>query len=404
AIHQQQREEWKSALENFKKSKLIYEQLGKIVGADVQNMCRDKTEEISTSIRYCEHRSRLDQSDDKTVEDSKGIEDIQSKLDIVLADEMKKQAENTKDVVWKGKRIPVRNDKVQLALLNAQEVTFSLDKEVEHDAKISLYDKLFVYYNDALDIVKSDMTEASGGRRTKGPKPKLEMNNEQLSSLKSYLQSLKLSKTIDRNLLLVDQQEQRLATSDAQEGSRGKRSTPAELIRLYEALMQNLKEMNDLQSEDEESVKLNQASILSYKTYRCYYLALTYVAVGKWNEAAALLDRADDQIRQARAHHKACKEPNEELLGKLDTLQGKIRGSRSEVLARRVLDKKVGENSKSVIFKEGKVQIASFPPDFEPVAVKPVLFDLALAGINFPSLEGRIQTKKAGWLGGWFKG
>jgi len=404
ATHLQQKDQWHDALSSYNKAKMIYEQLGKIVGAEVQSMCKEKSEEISTSIRYCEHRAKIDQGS-KPMNEAGNIADIQSKLDSVVADELKKQAENTRDIVWKGKRVPIKNEKVLLALLNAQEVAFALDKAEDYEAKASLYDRLFVSYNDALDSVKDDISTSSGGKGGRGPKGKVENSAEQLSTLRAYIQHEKLSKTIERNLLLTEQQEKRLGTNDTAEAGKMKRSTPAELIKLYETLMQNLTEMSEIIGEDEETVKLIQARILSYKTYRCYYKALSYATISKWPEARALLDRAEDQARQAKAHHQACKNPNEELLRKLDVLEKQIKGSRCEANARNVLEKQKSENldkKKSFlqIDADTKPQVATFPPDFEAVACKPVLFDIAASAIDYPSLEGRLQKK--GWLGGWF--
>jgi len=406
ATNLQQREEWHDALSYFNKARIIYEQLGKIGGAEVQSVCKEKSEEISTSIRYCEHRARLDQGS-KPISDN-NIADIQSKLDSVVADELKKQAENTRDVVWKGSRIPIKNEKVLLALLNAQEVSFAMDKAEDYDAKASLYDNIFVSYNDALDHVRDDISAASGNKQSgRGNKGKVENSAEQLSALRSYIQHEKLSKTIDRNILLTEQQEKRLGSNEATEASKTKRSTPAELIKLYETLMQNLTEMSELQGEDEEAIKLLQARILSYKCYRCYYKALSYSSLAKWPEARALLNRAEEQVGQAKAHHQACKNPNEEMIRKLDGLEKKIKGSRCEAHARAIIEKSKteGDNKKTSFLNfdpNVKPQLASFPPDFEPVGCKPVLFDIAAAGIDYPSLDSRVQKK--GWLGGWFRG
>lgn len=59
----------------------------------------------------------------------------------------------------------------------------------------------------------------------------------------------------------------------------------------------------------------------------------------------------------------------------------------------------------------------SLPPSFEPVPVKPILFDLALNHVNFPSLVDKLDQKSgaasvagkagagiAGFVRGWFWG
>lgn len=45
-------------------------------------------------------------------------------------------------------------------------------------------------------------------------------------------------------------------------------------------------------------------------------------------------------------------------------------------------------------------QLANFPPEFVPIANKPVLFDLASATLEFPDLEARKQKK--GFFRGWW--
>jgi len=48
-----------------------------------------------------------------------------------------------------------------------------------------------------------------------------------------------------------------------------------------------------------------------------------------------------------------------------------------------------------------KNRLVSFPPDFESISCRPLLFDLALLEVNPPSLEGRKEQKR-GWFGGLF--
>ena len=53
-----------------------------------------------------------------------------------------------------------------------------------------------------------------------------------------------------------------------------------------------------------------------------------------------------------------------------------------------------------------KPNLTAFPPDFEPIACKPLFFDLALSHLDFPSLEDRLEQKKtaAGGITGLVKG
>jgi len=47
--------------------------------------------------------------------------------------------------------------------------------------------------------------------------------------------------------------------------------------------------------------------------------------------------------------------------------------------------------------KEGS--LVDFPPDFEVIPCKPILFDVALTSIEFPDLTSRKKTK--GFFGFW---
>lgn len=48
-----------------------------------------------------------------------------------------------------------------------------------------------------------------------------------------------------------------------------------------------------------------------------------------------------------------------------------------------------------------KPNLIQAPPDFEPIPVKPVFFDLALNHVHFPSLDDKMeqQRQKTGFLG-----
>ena len=51
----------------------------------------------------------------------------------------------------------------------------------------------------------------------------------------------------------------------------------------------------------------------------------------------------------------------------------------------------------------GQPNIIAFPPDFEPIACKPLFFDLALNHIDYPDLDQRVE-KQQGGLTGFVKG
>ena len=57
---------------------------------------------------------------------------------------------------------------------------------------------------------------------------------------------------------------------------------------------------------------------------------------------------------------------------------------------------------------KGKPNLVKFPPEFSPIACKPLFYDIALYHVEFPSLDEKLDSGSAagagglsGWLGGW---
>jgi len=180
-------------------------------------------------------------------------------------------------------------------------------------------------------------------------------------------------------------------------------------------LIQNLTEIVELRSDDPEQAKEIAAKILSYKALRCFYMALSYSSASKWPEALALFDRAATQMASAKDHFATCKNVPEDTLQKLQEYDNRIQGFKAEVHAKgflELLKEKTKEaalpaeteakpttryllnslNEFDFDFEKNK-HLVAFPPDFEAIKCKPLLFDLALAECEFPVLEARKKGK-----------
>jgi len=261
-----------------------------------------------------------------------------------------------------------------------------------------------VAFNDAIRVAKDDLAE----KKNKG-------SEDVLNSLKNYASHLKVTKTIERNLLLSESLEQKLESSSAEEDPK-KRTKPDELIKVYDNLLQNIHELSELVTGDAEQAKFAAAQALSFKALRCYYLSLSYFNASKWTEALGLLDRAKDQLQSARTHHEACANVSQPFLKKLDAIDSKIRAYKFEAHARSFLQT-AGKQEPTEVSAEAKgsllesinrfdysyansKHLITFPPQFESTKCKPLFFDLAFSGVEFPSLEAR-KKGKGGWFGFW---
>lgn len=48
----------------------------------------------------------------------------------------------------------------------------------------------------------------------------------------------------------------------------------------------------------------------------------------------------------------------------------------------------------SSVTNKNRLNLVTLPPPFKPIPCKPVLFDLALNHLTFPSLDDKVQSKR----------
>ena len=111
--------------------------------------------------------------------------------------------------------MPIKNEKVRMALLTSQETEMELSRSIDYDQKISLYDKvitlcvprkytpnlspslneckLFVCYNDAHKYLRDEAPAVSTNNKTN----KQQQTEDRISFLIQYIHFLKMSKTIE---------------------------------------------------------------------------------------------------------------------------------------------------------------------------------------------------------------
>jgi signal recognition particle subunit SRP68 len=162
--------------------------------------------------------------------------------------------------------------------------------------------------------------------------------------------------------------------------------------------------------------KQADARVFSFKASRCFYLALQYAGDKKAAEALALLERCGEHAEAALAHHNICKNQNKSLISKVEKLQRDVRGWRCYLQARAFMASSnlasSGEISASTLAPGGLLAnldkydasyldeklIVEFPPGFEAIACKPVLFDLALSAFQPPDLSEKKKAPKGGFF------
>ncbi|CAG0878865.1 unnamed protein product [Darwinula stevensoni] len=399
-------QDWKAALESLSKAQTIYEKLEATMHEDDRDIYRGKLMELQPSLRFCAYNI----GDESAAADLVKMReqgclsaDLLTDIDELLAQTREKQAATLSEVTWRGRTVPLKQEKVSLCLVSVQEGEAMLEKAENLEAKLSIYDNLLAECKDALQILKDELrNDPSFSRRVEGSAV------SSLHYLHSYVSFLRLTKTVERSRLLIES----LQINQGERGD-GKQSKPQDFIRLYEVIMQSLTEMQQLPGieEDLDTVQQLSSQILAYKAFRAHYMAEALFGAKKWLEAMGMYQRAK-QHAQGALRDKIEDELKKKLEDFLLAADAKCMSAHAysiagdENVSQRVENLGV-DASKPLIdrmdyyYEDSKLltknpNLVKFPPDFQPIPCKPLFFDLALNHIQFPSLEDKLEAPKEG--------
>lgn len=422
-------EKWKPAIESYSSVKTIYENLGKAFTEDLQAMYLQRVAEIEPNIRYCAYNI----GDETAIEDliqmrreAGGGDFMLGELDTLLSQTREKQAATLSEVTWQGRTVPVKSEPVRLFLLNLQESGEDVEKAEGLDNKISIYESILKQCIDAQQVLRDSLQEDQNFKLALRGQP-LEGKVSNAHYLHSYLTYIKLTKTIERNLLLIENMKLYLPGGQVEEGR--KITKPQDLVRLYDIIIQNLGEIPSLDGleDDEALAEEMSARALGFKAFRCFYIAQSYAAAKKWKEAIGLYARVLDYAQEAIQKNKQLSRGSlykneqtrlEDLMKEADSLKYSCHASSildTESLTEQVADMGISNNkplmerldqyAEDTSLTTKKAKLVPFPPDFKPIPCRPLFFDLALNHVEMPTLEDKLEQKKAaGGLTGMVKG
>ncbi|ETN57993.1 signal recognition particle 68 kda protein [Anopheles darlingi] len=417
---------WKTAAENLKKAQVIYENLAQAMPEEEQPVYRAKVEELKPSLRYCAYNVGENASVNDLLEMRTGqAAGLLGNLSNLVAQTKAESMDAFQQTEWRGRSVTVRPEKVRLFLLSIQELDKSIEKAKDVPAKIELLETVLIDCKDSIAAIKDEIKQD----------PKLRASATDgttgligIQYLLAYMSYTRLKLTLERNLFLVAQAKQTLddpnvagkATAPAASAV-GKKSKPQDLSRLYEIILQNVTEMQQLSGmENDAGYQAEMETLsLSFRAFRCYYIALTLVAMKRWREAVALYERSRKYAADAIAAKASSSDFN--LQPELQQLVATIEGCKFSAHAYSVLEDDGTEDSvlygKSLKtskplyerlshYKEDATLNSRNPnvfklvPEMEPIPAKPLFFDLALNFVEFPSLDDKIDQKAAGGKGG----
>jgi len=416
---------WAEAQAMLAQAKTIYESLCQAVGEEEGNLFRQKMEEITPSLRYCAYN----------IGDTSAKEDLLSmrggttgmELDALISQTREQQAASLQDVEWRGRKMAVKQEKVRIFLLSYQESGQELERSRDSDAKLAVYEDLLLQCKDALQVLREDLIE-DPEYRTRQQQSSGKVGSQHF--LYTYLQFIRYSITLSRNIVLLDSMRAQL--EGRQKPMDGKKVIkPQDVVRMYENIILSLNEVSTLAGleEDDALKQTNQLKMTFYRAFRSFYMAKAFIFAQKWPEAMAIFQRTKEYVAETKANRALEKG----MMNELEELEKMIEENQfvahansileTEQIVEKVADLDVNAKTKIPLIErldqyhedsdiaKGKANLVRFPPEFDAIPCKPLFFDLAINHLEMPSLDAKLESQQdggqksglGGWIWGWGK-
>lgn len=430
-------QKWIESLNHFNVAKKIYSNLSDALkGDDSQVFYSQKVDEIIPNIRYCNYNlgdesARKDLVDLK-MQSATGSELAES-IDALISQTKENQVTTFSEITWRNKiKIQIKNEKVKLFLLNLQEYDKQIQSSTDFDVKISVYESILKDLVDVVQIVRDELKlDQTFQSLQRGQPLSPDEKPSNLILLFSYLTWTRITKTIERNLLMLDSYK---ASLNKEETKGSKNTKPQDIVRLYDIILQNLKDMSNLPGllYNNQFILENEFLITYHKTFRCYYISLFYLANKRYKEAVGFFFRVESYVEKVESNLAKLDKSSEIFASKADfenqknALVKDLNQSKYKIQTAAILESEVNENEENDALKakldkiplvdrmdtyyedpsltSKNPNVIKLPLSFEPVPCKPIFFDLALNHLELPSYDDKIggkdsQEPKAGVKG-----
>lgn len=438
------KEDWAAAIPFFSKAEEIFTQLVVIADLEVVSLCTERAHQVKMYKTFCTNKlKKIDPSASAMLAMQSGDTFLQAKLQTVLADNLKHQAETLTSISWRGREWPIKNEATRVPLVEARnlESQVALTEEnpeaVEDEGQITsvsefgksaLLSKVISAYDEALITIRADLREATNAKvKTEA----LEQGIESLQAISAAVTSRKLLASLRKNVLSATSLKAKFDAGKKLKKHKGISANA--MCGVFDRLLLAVKELIELVGED--TTASNGNDVISkkslelrencFKTLRLYFLSAAYAVQHKYKEALALLQaakaRSDQYLPALKAVGEAVKE---EVVMMEDLLQSYIvdvNRYKAYVAANEIQKEHAPKTSvamvdtidDNVVVKAGQntlldrldtlnagepsryYELGRIPPALTPAASKPFLFDLALQSVAYPvaSLEARMPAK-----------
>ena len=141
---------WEEAVTAFNSAKAIYSKLGSTLNEEEAAAYQARIDEIAPSLRYCAYNigDVTAKQDLMAMRGQHGLTDLED----LINQTREQQAATLQEVEWRGRKLPVKQEKVRMFLLREQEFIETEIKDKEYEDKLSAYEGLLMDCKDGIQV------------------------------------------------------------------------------------------------------------------------------------------------------------------------------------------------------------------------------------------------------------
>ncbi|TPX44642.1 hypothetical protein SeMB42_g04256 [Synchytrium endobioticum] len=438
---------WQEALDKFAAARTIYEKLATVGTAGQEALGQAAVDAIDPSIRFCAYNLKIKggasadvaaliEIRNKSAGGAAGLDLLTQRIEETLAQTRHEKAASVSSIVWRGKTVPSKNQQLIESILAAQESLQQLDDAIKADPmpvknaealeeRLKSFDAVIGALWDSSRIAEQDVKDdAVAVAKVKTSKSDANTFNLQYAS--SYVAYLRLSKTVERNILLIEATKHKVASHSSGHSSKMpdqlKSARPEDVPKLFNAIINTLKETAALPGIETDMAlqRLLSAKISLYHAYKVYHIGLLLYSSRRRAEAFAMMDKASEYLVSARAEIDSAKKSTKKsidlspedseglsaLMAEISSLDSSVRGVKIRERASAVMELSSSSTTDTLTGDdEGRVKrpplinsldtflpsfnpvdpkLVDFPPTFQAIPCKPLFFDVAYNSVEYP--------------------
>ncbi|KAJ3013960.1 signal recognition particle subunit srp68 [Thoreauomyces humboldtii] len=432
---------WESALDKFAIARAIYQQLALSGTAEQVTMCEAAVDTIDPNIRYCAYSLKTPAAQTAPIDNL-----VKSRVDLGLpalaADSNVKREDPIATIAWRGSTIPIRNPKLHELLLQIPPRVADVSQagpakaQPKLDAQLQEVDELLKLVKQAIVLAKGVVREDEIAV-SKVKSSKSDQISAQLQLALAFVTFQHMLLVLRRNTIRVGIVYHRIATQSSTI-SKKKLARPTDALTIYD---ESLKEVNELRAfsvldTDVGMQNYLDATLCLVDAEKALSAGGAFATRKEHSESLVLFDRASEFVAQARANAEVVARLEgsgvdsgidvDKLKQDIQAVDMKVRSAKVREQARAFLDERKNPTGVNALeqgvadldlkekppvvelplaerldtfvtsFDPANPNLVAFPPNVRPVPYKPMFFDLAFNGIDFPT---RNTERRAAGLG-----